>query len=113
MGLFSRLFGKPESYAGRPLLRLSNFRRQNMTGAFCLIDLVSQGEAVQRHLKGIPLHEKLEWLAERGKLDLMSIRKGFPPMYRFESSVGLYCCFFIRDDLIVFIGDNTTFTVDD
>jgi hypothetical protein len=80
---------------------------------FQLIDLVSQGAAVQSHLKGVPVDEKLAWLAARGRVLACPSIKGFPQAYMFESRAGVTCSFFFRDDRFVFIGDNTTFTVGD
>jgi hypothetical protein len=93
--------------------KLLGVRRLDMSRSFCLIDLVSQGAAVQRHLKGLSLDEKLAWLAARGKLVALRRFKDFPQTYAFESDVGFDCSFFIRGDMIVFIGDNTTFTAVD
>jgi len=84
---------------------------RNMSDSFPIIDLVSQGAAVQRHLKRVSNEEKLAWLAARGKLTVTPKLFRFPQTYYFESVVGLYCSFFFQGDIIVFIGDNTTFTV--
>ena len=82
-----------------------------MCDSFAVIDLVSQAGAVQRHLRGVSPDEKLAWLAARGRLFLGAT--GFPQQtYWFQSIVGLYCCFWIEGDQFVFIGDNTTFTVE-
>jgi hypothetical protein len=82
-----------------------------MSVPFQLVDLVSQGPAVQRHLHGRPLPDKLEWLAARGRLFAHRRLPGFAQTYTFESDVGLSCTFFMREEQIVFVGDNTTFTV--
>jgi hypothetical protein len=84
-----------------------------MTVPFQLIDLVSQGTAVQSHPKGMPVDEKLAWLAARGRVLACPTITGFPETCVFESHVGFTCSFFICDDRFVFIGDHTTFTVDE
>jgi hypothetical protein len=81
-----------------------------MLESFQLLDLVSQAAALQRLLKGTTAAEKIVWLAERG--DLFPIRTKFPntpPTYRFVSTIGLECVFFIDGDEFVFVG-STTFT---
>jgi len=35
------------------------------------------------------------------------------PVYRFVSIIGMDCVFFIDGDELVFIGDNTTYTVNE
>lgn len=90
-----------------------SFGTFNMCGHFAVIDLISQGRAVQRLLNGMPLHEKLAWLAVHGKLSAASSREGFPQAYYFESNIGLCCCFFFQGDDLFFIGDNTTFRPND
>ncbi len=81
-------------------------------GPFHLVDLVSQGAAVQRYLRGWSLPEKLEWLAAHGKLEAIPQLPGYPQSYIFESDVGLSCFFFIRGDQFFFNENHTTFTVD-
>jgi hypothetical protein len=75
-----------------------------------LIDLASQANAVQQHLWDRPAVEKLAWLAKRGELLLVHAADtlGFPDTYRFRSRLGLEVAFFLRDEIFVFIGDNTT-----
>lgn len=82
-----------------------------MGGFFPVIDLVSQSRAVQGRLQGLPLNAKLAWLAAHGKLCIGPSKEDLPQAYYFESNVGLFCCFFFQGDNIVFIGDNTMFTV--
>lgn len=82
-----------------------------MPTPFRLIDLPSQALAVPRLLHGLPDEEKLAWLASRGKLSRVPTGgPGARPVFRFESSIGLQCCFFIADDEFVFMGEHTTFT---
>ncbi len=82
-----------------------------MSDVFHLLDLPSQALAVQRLLKGQKGEEKLAWLAKAGKLTqvLVSIPNA-RPTYRFVSSIGMECVFFIDGDQFVFIGDHTTYT---
>lgn len=85
-----------------------------MADAFILLDLVSQGAAVQRTLVGQTEDEKLAWLGSRGTLTLLhGNREDGGRLYRFESTTGQWCCFFFRGDQIVFLGDNSTFTPHD
>ena len=82
-----------------------------MSGTFHLLDLWSQGLAVQRLLAGRRADEKLAWLAAHGVLS----RTHTPvpnarPTYRFVSYIGMECLFFIDGDEFVFIGDHTTYT---
>jgi hypothetical protein len=82
-----------------------------MRDTFHLLDLSSQALAVQRLLTGIATEEKLAWLAARG--ELTRVPTSIPnarPTYRFVSSIGMACLFFIDGDEFVFIGDNTTYT---
>jgi hypothetical protein len=80
---------------------------------FQLIDLKSQGAAVQRLLRGSSLSDKLAWLSSRGELVEVPPQVGFPQAYRFESRQGLICLFYLREDEFVFIGDHTTYAVAD
>jgi hypothetical protein len=85
-----------------------------MSREFALIDLVSQAGAVQRHWRGWQVDEKFAWLDARGTLT--RIETPVPnarTSYRFESRVGRDCVFFLDGDKIVFVGDHTTYTVDD
>ena len=81
-----------------------------MSSDFHLLDLPSQGFAVQRLLKGLSSEEKLAWLAARGELSEVPISlPNVPPTYRFVSTIGMECLFFIVGDNLAFIGDNTTY----
>jgi hypothetical protein len=85
-----------------------------MSSAFHLLDLSSQAAAVQRLLWGRTAQEKLEWVASYGELTRIPITvPNASPTYRFVSNVGLECVFFLDGDRFVFIGDHTTYTVDD
>jgi hypothetical protein len=85
-----------------------------MSTEFALIDLESQAPAVQRHLRGQAADQKLAWLGARGILTQIESRvRGYPQTFRFESRVGRECVFFLDGDTIVFIGNNTTYTVDE
>jgi hypothetical protein len=81
-----------------------------MSDSFALLDLPSQTIAVQRLLKGRAEVEKLAWLAARGELSQVATLPNERPIYRFVSTVGMECSFFIAGDKFVFMGDNTTFT---
>jgi hypothetical protein len=74
---------------------------------FCLIDLVSQREAVREHLKGRSTAEIVRRLAGRGRLDRDTFagREAF----FFESAAGLRAAFLFDGDALVFVGDHTTF----
>jgi hypothetical protein len=83
-----------------------------MSSDFQLLDLPSQALAVQRLLSGRPAKEILACLSAHGRLaHLPTVVPGAPEVYRFESRVGLPCCFFIDREEFVFLGDNTTYTV--
>ena len=84
-----------------------------MSVGFQLIDLESQGAAVQRLLRGRSLPDKLAWLSSRGELVTVPQLVGFPQVYRFASREGLICVFYLREDEFVFVGDHTTYTVND
>jgi hypothetical protein len=79
---------------------------------FPLPDLASQAEAVQAHLAGRPVAEKVAWIASRGRLSPLGVRfAAGRQVYRFESYVGLGCTFFFADDDLVFVGENTLWSV--
>jgi hypothetical protein len=83
-----------------------------MTDTFHLLDLPSQAAAVQRLLRGRSSQEKLEWVAARGQIERVAVAfRNARPTYRFVSTIGMECVFFIDGDEFVFIGDHTTFTV--
>ena len=93
--------------AGPAIQRRSVMQRNDHD--FHLIDLGSQAYAVQQLLKGRPAEEKLAWLAERGELSLAyAADRRFPDTYAFRSRLGFEIAFFLRDDLLVLIGDNTS-----
>lgn len=80
--------------------------------SYHLIDLASQAEGVQSFLAGRSIDEKLAWLARHGKLSKTSAHHGGDsPVYLFESAAGLRRAFFLRGESLVFIGDNTTWSV--
>jgi hypothetical protein len=82
-----------------------------MGDVFHLLDLPSQALAVQRLLKGRPAEEKLAWLASRGEVSPVPVSvPNAQPTYRFVSSIGMECLFFVDGDEFVFIGDHTTYT---
>jgi len=78
-----------------------------MTEDFHLIDLVSQSGAVQKLLAGKSDAEKLEWLASRGKLEILP--NPLKQSYRFESTLGREAIFFFYLGELTFVGDHTTF----
>ena len=85
-----------------------------MSASFHLLDLTSQAIAVQRLLRGRSAQEKLDWLGARGHLNQMvTSLANARPVYRFVSIIGMDCVFFIDGDELVFIGDNTTYTVNE
>ena len=85
---------------------------QRPDDTFHLLDLASQAEAVQALLVGRPLDEKVAWFQAHGKLSpLPSKLAGARQVYSFESNSGMQCVFFIDNDDLVFVGDNTTWSV--
>lgn len=73
-----------------------------MSDEFHLLDLPSQALAVQRLLKGRTTQENLVWLAARGRLARVPISvPNARPTYRFVSSIGMECAFFIDGDEFV------------
>ena len=85
-----------------------------MSESFQLLDLTSQAVAVQRLLRGRSVREKLDWIAAKGQLERVAVSLlNVPQTYRFVSTIGMECLFFIDGDELVFIGDHTTFTVSD
>jgi hypothetical protein len=78
-------------------------------GDFQLVDLISQGRAVERLLAARTTDEKLAWLARHGTLS--SPRQvGVRVVYDFQSRIGRTCVFFLDGDTFVFVGDHSTFT---
>lgn len=85
---------------------------QRSENAFHLIDLASQAEAVQSLLAGRSKEEKVAWFEQHGNLSPTSVDfGGDSPVFHFESSQGLRCSFFLKGESLVFIGDNTTWSV--
>ena len=76
--------------------------------SFVLIDLISQGSAVERHICGWPKDQILEWLDRHGNLRSRTDIYG-KEIYTFESAVGRDASFYLDGDRFVFIGDHTTF----
>ena len=85
---------------------------QRAHDTFHLLDLASQAQAVQALLVGRPLDEKVAWFNAHGKLSsLPPPLAGARQVYSFESSIGMRCLFFIDNDDLVIVGDNTTRSV--
>jgi hypothetical protein len=85
---------------------------QRPRDTFHLLDLASQAEAVQTLLVGRPLDGKVAWLEAHGKLSPLPRKfPGARQVYSFESNTGIQCAFFIDNDDLVFVGDNTTWSV--
>ncbi len=85
-----------------------------MSGAFQLIDLVSQAGAVRNLLAGKTDAERLERLSGHGRLDILPItRPEEEQSYRFTSALGREAIFFLDAGRFVFVADNRTFTVED
>jgi hypothetical protein len=85
-----------------------------VSDTFHLVDLRSQAASVQSLLRGRPAAAKLEWLASHGLLTPKP--KKFPDerqSFWFETPLRVGCAFFLDGDEFVFIGDHTTFTVQD
>ena len=76
---------------------------------FKIFDILSQRDAIREYLNNKSREEKVEWLSERGSINLQSI-SGIDH-YLFESETGLKAVFFFdANNEIVFIGEHTTFT---
>jgi hypothetical protein len=85
-----------------------------MSNGFQLIDLVSQARAVRKLLGGKTDSETLRWLSEHGQVE--ALPSEYPDQkqcYRFTSRLGQEAIFFFDAGDLVFVGDHTTFTVDD
>jgi len=81
-----------------------------MSDSFAVLDLSSQGVAVQERLAGLLEAEKIAWLSLHGSIAAIPKRQAdWPQCYRFESRTGLECVFFIDGDELIFIGDHTTY----
>jgi hypothetical protein len=75
---------------------------------FHLVDLISQRDQVRAHLTGRSSDDIIRWLAARGQIATQRI--GDREIFYFESSAGLQATFFFDKNVIVFVGDHTTFT---
>jgi hypothetical protein len=85
-----------------------------MRDCFQLIDLVSQARAVRKLLTGKTDSEKLAWLSAHGKVDVVATKHpNEKQCYHFTSALGREAIFFFDAADLVFIGDHTTFTVDE
>ena len=79
-----------------------------MSDAFHLLDLVSQAHAVQTLLAGKSDAEKLDWLAQRGKVELLPNEYlDQKQSYHFESPIGRGVIFFFDSGKFGFVGDHT------
>lgn len=83
-----------------------------MDSTFSLLDLPSQAIVVQRLLKGRNDEDRVEWLSSHGTVTRGPV-SGAKQVYRFVSLAGLECTFFFDHDRFVFVGDHTTYTVDE
>ncbi|HEV8367533.1 MAG TPA: hypothetical protein VGQ39_06230 [Pyrinomonadaceae bacterium] len=79
-----------------------------MNKAFKVIDLVSQGRAVQSLVRGWPEEQIIEWLRHQGQLESLPEFNG-NKAYSFRSPTGIAAAFFLIDDEFTFIGDNALF----
>lgn len=78
--------------------------------SFVLLDLVSQGLAVQRKLAGLPLEQKLQWIAQHGNLRVRQPVPERPPYYLFTSRLGFVSGFVFDGDELILLGDHHAFT---
>jgi len=76
--------------------------------SFALVDLISQGLAVERHIYGWSQDQILAWLKRQGKLRSWVDIYG-KEVYHFESAFGCEASFLLDGARFVFIGDHTTF----
>ncbi len=72
---------------------------------FVVIDLFSQGRAVQRHVLHWPKDEVLTWLRHWGTLDSLQ-HPGFPETYIFRAWCGCRIPFHLEDGIFTFLGDH-------
>jgi hypothetical protein len=79
-----------------------------MNQPFNVIDLISQGRAVQSLVRGWPEEQIIEWLRQQGQLESLPEFDG-KKAYSFRSPAGIIAAFFLIDDEFTFIGDNTLF----
>ncbi len=85
-----------------------------MSDAFRLIDLVSQSGAIRKLLAGKTDSEKLAWLSERGKVDILAQEYAEQKQsYRFTSNLGREAVFFLEAGDFVFVGEHPTFRSDE
>jgi hypothetical protein len=85
-----------------------------MSDGFHLIDLASQAGAVRKFVAGKTDSETLAWLSGHGQLDIVA--REYPDekqSYRFTSVIGREAIFFFDAGDLVFVGEHTTFAVDD
>jgi len=73
---------------------------------FHLMDIATQFEELESHLRGKTLEDKERWIATQGELTSLGLTFDLPH-YRFQSASGLSWLFFIRGDEIGVIGDHT------
>jgi ankyrin repeat protein len=96
-----------KEYGNSDALRLLTHRSAGRVRDFQLVDLVSQREAVRRHLMDWSVANIVAWLAERGELTKRSV-SGRDVFY-FRSTAGREAVFFFDGDEMVFVGDHMTF----
>jgi hypothetical protein len=75
---------------------------------FIVIDLVSQGLAVERHVQGWPKDEILGWLSQQGRLESDADLFG-RTLYFFTSGADRRATFYLDDGQFLFMGDHRTF----
>lgn len=78
---------------------------------FTLLDLASQARAVQPLLAGCSHDEKINWLKAHGRLTFAFVDPWKRSVYHFESIIGLQCSFCFDGNAMVFLGDNTCWSV--
>lgn len=76
-----------------------------MSTAFALIDLFSQGRAVEQVLARQRDEDKIAWLAQHGSLVPIDTSADVQ-VYLFRSTIGLKAVFFLRHSRFVFLGDH-------
>lgn len=72
---------------------------------FIVLDLFSQGRAVQQHVQGWSKDEVLTWLRRWGTLSSWQLRD-FPETHSFRSHCGMVANFIFEDGLFTFLGDH-------
>lgn len=72
-----------------------------------MVDLFSQGRAVQRHVQGWPKADVLAWLRHWGTIDSWQY-VGQTETHAFRAWCGTLTLFLLEDGQFTFLGDHST-----